>query len=178
MKLKNIIIISLLLLLPVLAFAANEYITTQVYFNVASVVSFTLTLPGETAVTSTPAGAPTTAIEFNSTTGTDANVNARVVGGSSQTINPGVPIFVYDNTGTVNLNISVYLNSTLPACITLKGGNTNSTITTPISTTNVSVATNFGPNDPTVDWYMQADFTACTASDTTVKTLTSLGVQV
>jgi hypothetical protein len=151
--------------------------TTTVYFNVASLVAYTLTLPGQSAVNANSTGAPTMAIEFNSTTGTNADVNAKVVGGTVQS--SGVPIFQFDNTGTVPLNISVVLNTSTQSCINMTGATTYAGADngTQIGTTNVTVVNSYTPSAAAQDWYMKADFTACTASDTSTRTLYSNGVQ-
>jgi hypothetical protein len=150
--------------------------TTQVNFYIGTVVAYTLTLPGQTAVNANSTCAPTAAITFNSTSGTDTNLDPYVVGGNSQ--NSTVPIFQFANTGTVNLNLSVLIDSALPACITLTGNTTYATAGNGyvIGTSNVTVVDNLTPTS-TEDWFMQADFSACTSGDTTTRTITSYGVQ-
>ena len=164
-------ILAVLILLMPMAFAVVEKTTTAVAWNIATVVGFELTLLGESAVASTIGGAPTTGIEFNSSTGNDAGVEAKVVGGATQ--NSTSPIFAYENVGTVNLNLTVLLDSDPSVCITLNGGTTHPPAT-PISTSNVTVSTNLVPTG-TVNWYMQSDFTACVDSDDSTATLTSYG---
>ncbi len=171
-KIMTALVVLALLTVPIVWAIST---TTQVYFNVASLVAYTLTLPGQSAVSASGGGAPTTAIEFNTTTGTDTDVNAKVVGGTVQS--DGVPIFQFDNTGTVPLNISVVLDSNTPACIAMTGATTYAAAGTQITTSNLVVLNNYGPSDAVQDWYMKADFTACGASDTTTRTLTSNGVQ-
>lgn len=169
-------IIALAMLAIPLAYALST--TTTVNFNVATLVAYTLTLPGESAVSATGPGAATTAIEFNSSTGTAQDVHAKVVGGASQS--EGTPIFSFDNTGTVDINLSVILDSNTPACIALRGATTaaGANASTPINSTgNTTVVNNFTPAAGTQDWYMKADFTACTASDSASRTVTSWGVQ-
>jgi hypothetical protein len=177
MKKVGIMLAAALLLAVPLVWAAIRT-TTQVNFNVDTVVAYTVTLPGQSAVAATGPGAPTAAIEFNSTTGTNTNVNARVVGGTAQS--GGTPIMQFDNTGTVNLNLSVQLSAALPACMTLKGAttyggaDTGATIT---NTANITVVNAYGPNDAAQDWYMKTDFSACTQYDTNQKSLTTWGLQ-
>lgn len=152
--------------------------TTQVNFNIAAVVAYTLTLPGESAVLANLTGAPTTAIEFNSTNGTEFFINPRVVGGTVQS--DGTPIFQFDNTGTVNLNLSVQFTTALPACVSVFGNTafTNlSNVSGTIATANVTIVDNYGPATAAQDWYMQANFSGCAATDTTTRTLRSDGVQ-
>lgn len=174
-KTKKLLLLAIALLVVPLALA-QVYTTTQVLFNVATVVGFSLTLPGQSAISANSTGAPTTAIVFNSTTGTDSNVDAVVQGGTAQS--NGTPIFVYDNTGTVNLNMSVYLDSNTPACINMTGATTYASADNgaALSTAPVIVVTNYGPAAGTQDWYMKADFAACTQGQTS-RTLTSEGVQ-
>ncbi|MFH1064086.1 MAG: hypothetical protein V1729_03330 [Candidatus Woesearchaeota archaeon] len=172
---KTTIAVLLVLLAVPLVWALST--TTQVNFNVGTVVAYTLTLPDETLVNANSTGAPTTAIEFNSSTGTDANVDAKVVGGTVQS--NGVPIFQFDNTGTVNLNLSVVLNSGTQSCINLTGATdfTGASTGTEIGTSAVTVVNNYGPAAAPQDWYMKADFAGCNAADTSQRTLTSNGVQ-
>ena len=151
--------------------------TTQVNFNVGTLLAYTLTLPGESGVAATGPGAATTAIEFNTTSGTDSNVNAKVVGGTVQS--DGTPIFQFDNTGTVDLNISVVLDTAVPACMNLTGATTfaGADAGAEITTSAIDVVTDYTPAASAQDWYMKADFSACTAADTVSRTLTSEGVQ-
>jgi hypothetical protein len=151
--------------------------TTLVNFNINSVVAYTLTLPGKSAVDANSTGAPTADIEFTSATGTDTDVEAHVVAGDWQ--NSTVPIFLFDNTGTVDLNITVALNATTRPCINFTGATTHAGAGsgTVIGTSPVTVADNFAPSDPAQPWYMVADFAACITGDTSVRKLTSTGVQ-
>ncbi|MBD3319214.1 hypothetical protein GF342_04870 [Candidatus Woesearchaeota archaeon] len=163
-------------LLAGLATADTVSTTTQVQFNVDTVVGFTLTLPSETAVSASSGGAATTSIEFVSTTGDDQNVNAKVSGGATQA--SGSPIFQYDNTGTVDLDITVSLDSDLPSCMTLRGDTTYSGADTGdeiTSSSDTEVVADFAPSAGAQDWYMKTDFTGCTASDGVTRTLTSQG---
>lgn len=156
---------------------AAETVTTTAHFNVPSVVAFQVTLPGESAVESSPGGTATTDIEFNCTDsgGTQSNVNAKVVGGSSQA--DGTPIYSIDNVGTVNLNITIAIDSNVPACMTLQGGTTYAAITTDITTTPVNIVTDFTPAAAAQDYYLQTDFSSCVASDSTTRTITISGDQ-
>ncbi len=151
--------------------------TTLVYFNINSVVAYTLTLPGESAVNANSTGAPTADIEFTSATGTDTNVEAHVVAGDWQ--NSTVPIFLFDNTGTVDLNITVALNATTVPCINFTGATTHAAALTGavIGTSSVTVVTGLTPSASAQEWYMIADFSSCNAGDTSVRRLTSTGLQ-
>lgn len=175
---KSMLLIGVLLAVP---FALAElHTTTLVYFNVQSVTGYILTLPGEGDVAATQIGAATTAIEFNSTTGNEKNISAKVVGGTPQS--DGVPIFVFDNTGTVDLNISVILDSNTPACMNLTGGTTfagaiQGVGAKIVSTTETTVVEEFGPWDGTQDWYMMTSFEQCEGYDTTTRTMNSTGIE-
>lgn len=165
-------------LIVVPAAVAQCYTTTTVYFNVGTLVSFTLTLPGQSPVSCNSTGAATAAIEFNVTNATSYNVNPSVVGGTTQS--DGTPIFQYDNTGTVGLNLSVYLDSALPSCMNLTGNTTYAgadTGTLIDNSSNTTVVNNYSPAAAAQDWYMKVDFVNCTVSDTTTRTLTSQGIQ-
>ena len=100
-----------------LAFA--ETVTTTVHFNVPTITSFTVTLPGVAAV----ASGATADIEFNSTTGTQVQVNASVVSASASAQTDSVPIFVYTNTGNVGINLNLSLD-TVQAGVNVTASNT------------------------------------------------------
>lgn len=172
---KAALLVLVLLAVP-LAYAIST--TTTVYYTINSLVSYTLTLPGQTAVTANSSGAPTPDIEFVSANGTASDVNPRVYGTETYQ-NSSSPIFQFDNTGTINLNISVVLSGATPACITHTGATTYGAAGSgpTIGTSNVSVVNDYTPAAAAQDWYMMADFSACTSGDTTTRTLTSYGVQ-
>jgi len=183
MERKNQLLISLvaafaILVLTVLPVSqATETVTTTAHFNVPSVVAFQVTLPGESAVESAPGGTATTDIEFNCTDsgGTQANVDAKVVGGSTQA--DGTPIYSIDNVGTVDLNLTIAIDSAMPSCMTLQGGTTYATISTTITTTPVTIVNDFAPPDAAQAYYLQTDFSSCVASDSTTRTITISGDQ-
>lgn len=161
---KQIIYIMVALVMLAGAMAAAEYTQTMVQFNVATTIAYTLTLPGQGAVTSDPtaASAATTDIYFNSTAGNDKAVEAHVAGGTEQS--NGVPIFQFANTGTVNLTIAVYLNDTTNTCIKLLGNDTyrdaanGSQI---IGVTNITVDNALGVGEAAHNYYLWANFTSC-----------------
>ncbi|VVB65470.1 Uncharacterised protein [Candidatus Gugararchaeum adminiculabundum] len=101
-------------------FAFADTISTTVHFNVQTQTSFTVTLPGGSAV----ASGTTSDIEFNSTSGTQVKVNASVVGAPSNVQTSSIPIFVYSNTGNVDINVNLTLDSTYTG-ITVKAANAN-----------------------------------------------------
>jgi hypothetical protein len=172
---KAALIVLALLALP-LAYAVST--TTTVYYTISTLVAYTLTLPGQSAVTANSSGAPTPDIQFSSPTGTDTDVNPCVYS-TAYCQNSSTPIFQFDNTGTVNLNLSVVLSSGAPSCINHTGatsyGGAGSGVQ--IGNANVTVVNSYTPAAAAQDWYMKADFSGCTAGDSTTRTLTSYGVQ-
>lgn len=173
-KMIGIIAVLLLAMTAITGAVTTESTTTAAAFNVASVVSFAVTLPSQSPVESTGGGAPTTGIAFNTSTGTTANVDARVVGGIAQS--NGTAIFSISNDGTVSLNMTITIAAGLPACMALKGGTVyNSGITQAITSTPYVLNENFAPAAAAINYYLQTDFTACIASDSTSKTITLAG---
>jgi len=173
---KTILTATLLLALASVA-SAQVYTTTVTYFNVASVESFTVTLPGESAVPATGGGAATHDIEFNSTDGNDNCINPRVTGGGTAQ-SDGTPIFVIENTGTVNLDLTVNFTVSPPACVKVTGATTyagacDTGLT--IDTTAVTVQNDLTPTS-SVNWYERANFTDC-ASQSTTRTQWVYGVE-
>ncbi len=104
-------------LLALGSFAAAATKSTTVYFNVPSSISFSVTLPGQSATT----GATTANIEFNSSIPTINKINCSVMlsGGVEQT--DLIPCFNYSNTGNQAINITLKFDS-LPAGVTVKAG--------------------------------------------------------
>ena len=179
MKRIQIVVVAMFALLVLSSMAlATEYVETELWFNVPSIVAFTLTLPSESLVESVGAlGTFTTDVEFNTTAtdGTQATIEANVVGGASQS--DGTPIFEYDNIGTVNLDINVTLNATLPACMNLSGGTTFATrnvtlIADSIQAPSINVVTAFTPTAAAQGYYLSATYVAC-AGQTVKRGLTS-----
>ena len=183
MKKQNKLLIGLVAAFAILVLTmmpvtrAAETVTTTAHFNVPSVVAFQVTLPGESAVESAPGGTATTDIEFNCTDsgGTQSNVEARVVGGSTQA--DGTPIYSIDNVGTVDLNITIAIDSAMPTCMTLQGGTAYASITTTIGTAATTIVDDFTPSASAQDYYLQNDFSSCVASDSTTRTITISGDQ-
>lgn len=160
-----------------IANAASEYTTTVAHFNVPSAIAFTVTLYGESASESAGGGTATTDIEFNCTesSGTQSAVHAKVVGGNTQS--DGNPIMEIDNTGTVNLQMQIKLNATVPACMTLNGG-TSLPASQAITNSPYTIDASFTPAEAAIDWYMQTDFSSCTSSDSTTRTIYINGTEV
>ena len=71
------------------------------------------------------------------------------------------------------------LTASAPACVNLTGATTfaGAGSGSQIDTANVTVINNYGPNDAAQDWYMMADFSACTTADSVSRTLRTFGVQ-
>ena len=167
----------LVLLLAVIAlFAVAAYAESTIttgYFNVASLIQYTLTLPGQGAVTGTQGGAATADVEFNSSTGNNSCVNAKVVGGTTQ--QSGTPIFSFDNTGTVNLNLTINISSAMPSCMTLYGKTAWAADCTSGSSTitnaNTSIATGYTPAAAAQAYYLWTTFNACASSDATTRSI-------
>ena len=174
---RLVAIIPAMMLICALAIPAFATVstTTVLHFNVATVEAFTNTLYGESSVTATGGGAATSEIEFNSSTGTNSCVEAKVVAGSTQ--DSTHPIMSLDNTGTVNLNLSISLNTTVPSCMTLIGKTTYACAEgTTITNSPTTIVNDFTPSAPAQDWFMWANFTACTSSDSTTRTATISGI--
>ncbi len=163
------------------ATAVTEYVYVDLYFNIGAVDELTVTLLGQSAVTSAPAGTATPAnIEFN--VSTDAVwKNASVTGGGS-TQDYTNPILSLDNTGTTNLQINISLNETLnPGVCTMilryindsapydVSGVTPGTNGVNVTTTNMTVDSSFTPAEATWGLWLYANFSGCIDSDDTVK---------
>jgi len=174
---KKTILTAMLLLVLASVVYAQVYTTTLTYFNIASVESFTVTLPGEGAVTATGGGAATHDIEFNSTNGTTNCINPKVTGGGT-TQSDGTPIFVIQNTGTVNIDVTVNFTASPPACVKVAGATSfaGACAGSLIDTTAVTVQSGLTPSS-SVNWYEKANFTGCTSGDSTTRTQWIYGVQ-
>ncbi len=172
---KTILTATVLAVLSSVIYAA-AYTTTLTYFNIATVESFTVTLPGESAVPATGGGAATHDIEFNASSGTITCVDPCITGGGTCQSSP-TPIFVVQNTGTVNLNISAKFTVSPPSCVKVGGATTyaGACAGSTIDTSYVTVQNNLAPAG-SVNWYEQANFTSCTSADTTSKTQWVYGV--
>jgi len=174
---KTLLTATLLLALASVVYAA-KYTTTLTYFNIATVEAFTVTLPGQSAITALGGGAATSNIEFNSTTGTDTCVDPCIASTATCQAD-GTPIFKINNTGTVNINVSVNFTASPPTCVKVGGSITSraaSCTGTLVDTTPVTVGNNLAPANQ-LSWYEQANFTGCTSADTTSKTQWVYGVQ-
>lgn len=180
MTLSKVLVVIAILAISVFSVAAtSEYTQTVIHFNVASVVAFTVTVLGESATTSDPtaASAATNDIEFNSSDGSDDVIEPHVVGGSSNTQSSGNPIFTVDNTGTTNLNMTMYTNATLAdACMNLTWGATwatrNLTIVSSSTVANsVAIDTSFAPDETAKTVYLVAGMMSCNTNASSRKLL-------
>jgi len=175
-RLLSILFIGLFLSIISIAVAATVY--TVVHFNVQSVVAFSVTLPDSSTTNSS--GTSTSDIYFNCTDGGGncADLEPCLTGGSNcQNISTTTPIFEYDNIGTVNIDLGIYFNTTLPSCITVYGNTTASCTGTPIANNQVTINSSFAPLGGTMKYYLCADFATCSALDET-RQLTHNGTQV
>ena len=117
---------------------AVSYGYTVAYFSIPTDTSFSVTILGNSAfnITSIQSGTPneTSAyIAFNATTLTQDDVHAQAKPGDNSNLQTGFdkPIFVFANTGTVGINISLYWSGTGNAgpdsCVTVRMNSTCST---------------------------------------------------
>jgi hypothetical protein len=160
------------------AFASTETVTTTLYLNIQSILSFEVTLLGEGAVTSSAGGQATASnIEFNSS-GSSANIQAKVTGGGT-TQTDGNPILVVDNVGTVNIEpLNISINSNVPACWKVYYSATftaDCSGGTELTTTEIEVDSSFTPAEAVKNLYLCGNTTACTSGDETTRTFTIEG---
>ena len=115
-----------LLVLVVLAalalYVEAATVTTTVYFNVPSSISFTVTLPGQSA---TASGASAD-IEYNSSIVTATKINCTVRPGNANNQTALVPCFNYSNTGNRVINVTLQFGTALPTGVMVKAGHNNS----------------------------------------------------
>jgi len=168
---KNAIIalaVTLCLLEIPSAYAATERVTVQLYFNIGAVDELTVTLLGESAVTSaTGAGTPTPAnIEFNTTSGTELYVNATVTNGGS-TQDTTNPILKLESTGTTTLLINMSLDSSLDACLnaTYDTAHTYTPSKSLNESINVTLNTSLAPGEGEINLWLWANFDGCLDGD-------------
>lgn len=164
-------------LLAVTTHAALEYVYTELYFNIGAVDELTVTLLGQSVVTSSPGGTTTPAqIEFNVSADTIWQ-NATVTGGGS-TQDQTNPIFTIDNTGTTNLELNISINATMQAgsCVMLLRQLTDPfpydiSSTGPesagedVNTTNVTIDSSFTPSEAAWGVWLYTNFSGCLDAD-------------
>jgi len=91
--------------------------------------------------------------------------------------NSTVPFFVYENTGNVNLTLDIVLDTDFPSVFNLKSTNTsNVSQAITVNTTIKTIAIGMEPN-ATLDQYFWGDFNNAYPSDSTNRTLISIGNQ-
>jgi hypothetical protein len=172
------LILFLAAVIPV--WAALEYVYVDLFFNIGAADELTVTLLGQSAVTSSPSGQATPAnIEFN-VTGNTSWENASVTGGSQQS--NITPILSLDNTGTTDLEINISINASLPsgACtMDLRYINDSAPYDidalnpedngSQVSTTNITIDSAFTPSEATWGIWLYGNFSGCIDSDDTVR---------
>jgi len=150
------------------ASAATESVYVEVWFNIGAVDELTVTLLGQSAVTSATGGTATPAnIEFNSSDGSDEWVNATVAGGGSEQDDTN-PILSLDNTGTTNLGINMSLNETLgDTCLNLTYDTSHTYSPTKYvnSTMNATLDTSFTPAESAISVWLWGNFSTCGDAD-------------
>ncbi len=161
--------------------AQTESVFVDLFFNIGAVDELTVTLLGQSAVTSAPgAGTALPAnIEFNVSGDTEFQ-NASVVGGSTQ--DGTNPIVSLDNTGTTNLIINISINASMPtgACTMVLrylndtapyslGSLTPQTNGATLTNVNITVNTSFEPADATIGIWLYNNFSGCGDGDDTIR---------
>ncbi|MFH1445331.1 MAG: hypothetical protein ABIF08_02505 [Nanoarchaeota archaeon] len=114
---------------------AANYGYTTAYFYIPTDTSFSVTILGQsdTNITSEQSGTPNQTsswIAFNATTLTQDDVNAQAKPGDDSNLQTGLgkPIFVFANTGTIGINISLSWsgsgNAGPDSCVTVRMNST------------------------------------------------------
>ncbi len=157
---------------------AIEAVYSDLFFNIGAVDEMTVTLLGESSVTSSalPGTATPANIEFN-VSGDVIWQNASVQGGGS-TQDQTNPIFSIDNTGTTNFELNISLNATMPSgtCTMLLRQITDPApydITSvgpdpdgeDVNTTNVTIDSSFTPPEATWGIWLYTNFSGCLDAD-------------
>ncbi len=158
--------------LSTLSFAALEWTTTLLYFNIGAADDVTVTLLNDGATSTSPSGQATAQnIEFNITGQTGNWINATITGGGSQQ-DASNSILTIDNTGTTNVNITIRVNETLPVAgdcqLDLRFENdTNEddildnyppSAANDLNTTNVTLVELFEPSENELDLWLFGNF--------------------
>jgi len=148
----------------------------NVSVEIVAIVGFSITLPGvlPVNVSNSTATNATVDIEFNASGSTDFDVEPCVIGvGGCQ--NATDPIFLFQNTGTVNLSWTVFLNTSLPSSIFLQGNTVrNGTTATNITTAPFTFNSSIAPGE-IVTGFLFADFINAIVADSTIRRLTHNG---
>ncbi|MEM3556130.1 MAG: hypothetical protein QXF56_05410 [Candidatus Micrarchaeia archaeon] len=152
--------------------AVPENNTDDAYISVAeAVVGFTITLPSQNPVYAAEGGNATADIEFNLTGGNTASNVVPCIALTLTCQEDGIPIFQFINTGTATLDWYIYLDTALPASITLKGDTDNNPSgATQITTSGWLVASGIAPTG-SKDVWLWTDFNGASVSDATSRYL-------
>jgi len=128
-KLISLLIIAGIFSLTLASLALAEFATTRVYFNVPATTTFFIAMPDNyssgsnySISGSTQASATATDfITFNFSSASQSSLQEPSVAGNFSRNQSGItrPIFYIGNTGNVNISLSMYLNETTPAGITM-----------------------------------------------------------
>jgi hypothetical protein len=166
------------------ATAVIEAVYVDLFFNIGAVDELTVTLLGESAVTSgaLPGTATPANIEFN-VSGDTLWQNASVMGGSTQDVTN--PILSLDNTGTTNFQINISINASTPT------GTCNMNLTfindsspydisglipktdgIEVNTTNWTIDHSFTPAEATQGLWLYGNFSGCADNDDTSRRFT------
>jgi len=142
--------------------ALADYAYTPVEVTATPSIAFTVTLNGEASTNSDPAfpGTATAVVWFNSTTGTDTNINPSVIGANTQVgtfPECTTPIIAIKNTGNMVETINVMLNNTITGMTfdvnsSLASGSTEGTPLAGVqslTTSGLDLVTGLGPNNVT-----------------------------
>lgn len=112
------------------AIAVADFVGTRVFFIMRHAISFTVTLPDASSQASTNASAApaglvyTSDVEFNITNASMAWVNASVAPCCTNQQDGTDAIFLYRNTGTIAINISLAFNgTTMPPGVNVSASN-------------------------------------------------------
>ena len=126
-----VIFVGALMLLASIAVA--DFANTRVFFIIKRTIGFTVTLPGQSAVSGGnttnaylggSAAVYTADIEFNTTNKSQAFINASVAPCCANDQDATTAIFVYTNTGTIPINITLSFNgTTMPAGVNVTASN-------------------------------------------------------
>lgn len=160
--------------------AALEYVYTELYFNIGAVDELTVTLLGESTVTSSVGGTTTPAqIEFN-VSGDATWQNATVSGGSTQ--DKTNPILSIDNTGTTDLVLNISINATMPSgtcTMLLRFINETSPYDLnalepeangeDVNTTNITIDSSFTPAEAAWGLWLYTNFSGCVDADDDIR---------
>ena len=111
-------------------------------------------------------------MNFYALTNTISNLNP-CVGTSSNCQNSTTPFFIYKNTGNINLDFSIYLNSSLPSVFSLKANTENNSATANLVNTSPLVVGSNIIADQNFSLWFYGDFINAYPTDNTNVSLTT-----